>query len=160
MFLDELGIGWEYESECFDLPPGRYLPDFYIPSQDTWIEIKPALGDNSEPWIEQAHDERLHYFAEDHERFFVVFGSPGVPRLGADASPYAAARWGDSPYYFSECSSCSTVCLRFGYELECRPTHLCTGRADLISPRLISAYSAARSARFSDTDISHGYRSR
>lgn len=41
VFFDELVIPWEYEYECFDLEFCWYLPDFYLPSCNTWIEIKP-----------------------------------------------------------------------------------------------------------------------
>lgn len=36
--------GWryEYEPEGFELPPGRYLPDFWLPDRWTWIEVKGA----------------------------------------------------------------------------------------------------------------------
>lgn len=42
VFMDRLGIGWEYETEGFHLPHGNYLPDFWLPSLCTWLEIKPA----------------------------------------------------------------------------------------------------------------------
>lgn len=41
IFFEELGLGWQYEVEGFDLPSGRYLPDFYLPSQHCHVEIKP-----------------------------------------------------------------------------------------------------------------------
>ncbi len=41
IFLDSVGISYQYEPEGFDLGEhGCYLPDFYIPSANTWIEIK------------------------------------------------------------------------------------------------------------------------
>lgn len=48
VFFDELGIEWEYEPQGFNLPwrltfaEGviRYLPDFYLPSLKTWVEVK------------------------------------------------------------------------------------------------------------------------
>lgn len=44
VFFDALGIKWEYELEGFDLGnAGYYLPDFYIPSWDMYLEIKPVL---------------------------------------------------------------------------------------------------------------------
>ena len=30
VFFDAMGVGWEYEREGYDLPSGRYLPDFYL----------------------------------------------------------------------------------------------------------------------------------
>jgi hypothetical protein len=38
--LDLLRIHWEYEREGFDLDGECYLPDFWLPTLKTWIEIK------------------------------------------------------------------------------------------------------------------------
>ena len=40
VMFDAAGLAWEYEPEGFELPSGRYLPDFYIPKWDAFIEIK------------------------------------------------------------------------------------------------------------------------
>lgn len=41
VFFDALDIRWEYEKEGFELgEAGRYLPDFWLPEQRYWIEIK------------------------------------------------------------------------------------------------------------------------
>lgn len=47
--LDENNIEWQYEPETFivnytvdDKTRRRYTPDFYLPQQDVWIEIKPT----------------------------------------------------------------------------------------------------------------------
>jgi hypothetical protein len=40
VFFDSLGVPWEYEKESFDLPAGRYLPDFWLPGLECWLEIK------------------------------------------------------------------------------------------------------------------------
>lgn len=40
VFLDEMGYEWEYEKEGFELPSGRYLPDFYLPKLQTYLEVK------------------------------------------------------------------------------------------------------------------------
>lgn len=48
IFLDVLGIEWEYEREGFTLQDGRgYLPDFWLPSfgGGMYAEVKPAGGD-------------------------------------------------------------------------------------------------------------------
>ncbi|WP_432973597.1 hypothetical protein [Dactylosporangium sp. CA-233914] len=43
VFLDRLGVEWDYEPEGYELPSGRYLPDFllHLP-QPVWLEIKPG----------------------------------------------------------------------------------------------------------------------
>lgn len=40
VFYDAMGIAWEYEKEGYQLPSGWYLPDFWLPKQEYWIEIK------------------------------------------------------------------------------------------------------------------------
>jgi len=41
VFLDALGIKYEYEAEGYELnEAGRYLPDFWLPEQGHYIEIK------------------------------------------------------------------------------------------------------------------------
>lgn len=41
VFFDALKIEWEYEPEGFELADGtRYLPDFYLPGFQAYIEIK------------------------------------------------------------------------------------------------------------------------
>lgn len=53
VFLDALGVGWQYERQGFDLPSGPYLPDFWIPRiggthrRGLFVEVKgrPARAD-------------------------------------------------------------------------------------------------------------------
>ena len=41
VYLDELGVEWKYEPEGYELDKaGRYLPDFYLPTSDSFIEVK------------------------------------------------------------------------------------------------------------------------
>ena len=41
VFFDTLGVRWEYEKEGYDLgSAGWYLPDFWLPYEKIWIEIK------------------------------------------------------------------------------------------------------------------------
>jgi hypothetical protein len=52
VFFDALGLRWEYEPEGFELPSGRYLPDFFVrmpathgatkrhPGAGYWVEVK------------------------------------------------------------------------------------------------------------------------
>lgn len=47
--FDSLGIDWSYEPEGFDLgEAGCYLPDFYMPTLDAWVEVKPGKLNVSE----------------------------------------------------------------------------------------------------------------
>jgi len=41
VFFDTLGFKYEYEKEGFELSTGeRYLPDFYLPEDKLWVEVK------------------------------------------------------------------------------------------------------------------------
>jgi len=41
VFFDALGLAWEYEKEGYDLgDAGWYLPDFWLPEQEVWVEVK------------------------------------------------------------------------------------------------------------------------
>jgi len=81
VFFDELEIKWEYESEGFECriyenkPPIKYLPDFYLPSTETWVEVKGSskalLSDKNKlesildwespiPNIMGSYDNKLH----------------------------------------------------------------------------------------------------
>ena len=45
IFLDELRVAWEYEKEGYDLgEAGWYLPDFWLPDFESFMEVKPNLG--------------------------------------------------------------------------------------------------------------------
>jgi hypothetical protein len=42
VFFDAMGIKWEYEIEGFLLDDGtKYLPDFWLPETQSWLEVKP-----------------------------------------------------------------------------------------------------------------------
>ena len=47
-FYKALEIPYEYEPQGFALAAGNYLPDFWLPRQQCWIEIKPDAPDERE----------------------------------------------------------------------------------------------------------------
>jgi hypothetical protein len=42
VYFDAIGTPWQYEKEGFDLPSGKYLPDFWLPQVEMWAEVKPV----------------------------------------------------------------------------------------------------------------------
>jgi hypothetical protein len=43
VFLDLLGVNWDYEACHYEVGPDLYyLPDFYLPDHQTWLEVKAA----------------------------------------------------------------------------------------------------------------------
>jgi len=76
VFMDALGIEYQYEPEGFDLGDGYYyLPDFYLPETKAWIEVK---GDTPT----KIDVEKMIRFAEtkcdflrDREKFRLLKGN-------------------------------------------------------------------------------------
>jgi len=46
-YLDKNNIKWQYESKRFDLGNSTYAPDFYLPKENKYIEIKGWWRDNA-----------------------------------------------------------------------------------------------------------------
>jgi hypothetical protein len=89
VFLDHCGFKWQYEPEGYDLSSvldrnefyyeldwdGLYLPDFYLPDLNMWLEIKPCLPQNHfEPTLEEIKMWCL--CMQTGSRGFVFFGMP------------------------------------------------------------------------------------
>ncbi len=41
--LDQFGVQWKYEAALFELVSGRYIPDFWLPELNWWVEVKHSL---------------------------------------------------------------------------------------------------------------------
>lgn len=48
VFLDAMNYEWQYEAEGFELPSGRYLPDFWLPRVNMFAECKPTVFSDTE----------------------------------------------------------------------------------------------------------------
>ena len=54
----KLGIQYEYEEEYFEFSDGtKYLPDFYLPKYDQWVEVKGYMTDTDKAKIKMLEDE-------------------------------------------------------------------------------------------------------
>lgn len=59
VFFDAMGIQWEYEPQGYVLSDGtKYLPDFYLPWFDCFVEIKPKVA--KEIWDAKRKLEMLY----------------------------------------------------------------------------------------------------
>lgn len=84
VFFDVLGITWEYEKEGYDLgEAGWYLPDFWLPEQKCWIEIKGQEPTRNE--IDKTYEiaEHTGYVA------YILCGS--IPEPGSTVKTYGDA---------------------------------------------------------------------
>ena len=50
VFFDTLGVTYEYEKEGYDLgDAGWYLPDFFLPNLNLWVEVKGVIPSVKSP---------------------------------------------------------------------------------------------------------------
>lgn len=75
VFFDTLEIPYVYEPEGFELDEaGRYLPDFFLPEENCWIEIKPTYPTDKEL------DKAYHLAKHTRTNVYVYFGNIGKPK--------------------------------------------------------------------------------
>jgi hypothetical protein len=157
VFFDALAVPFSYEQEGFDLWGSWYLPDFWLPEQSLWLEIKgrsPIEPEQRLAWL----------LARDTYRLVAIFGgdvwhtTPG--HLFMPREPFHAI----TPCYWARCRTCGrlglqlvitildTRCINMGTCACCHtagmasPGH--TEQEDQHTQRLRAAFGAARQARF------------
>jgi hypothetical protein len=78
VFFDHIGQRWDYEPEGFELPSGRYLPDFYLHREEgeysQFIEIKPAVLSVREKI--DATRKLFELCEMTHKEAILIMGSP------------------------------------------------------------------------------------
>jgi hypothetical protein len=74
VFFDALGVEWEYEKEGYDLgDAGWYLPDFWLPRQGCWVEIK-ASG-----MVEKDEFQKAEFLSAGLEQpILLLIGQPDI----------------------------------------------------------------------------------
>jgi hypothetical protein len=124
VFMDRLGVPYRYEPQGYQLPSGLYLPDFYLPKLQCWVEVKP--GDPSALEGHLAADLAAH----TGQAVYVFFGdcwrqaayeseSAHVylprwvfePSLGGGGGHYETA-W-DAYHLWCVCPDCGSVGIEF-----------------------------------------------
>ena len=84
VFFDALGVNYEYEPEGFELSNGdKYLPDFYLPELETFVEVKPenfTIEMDDEGVIFPTNWDKYGYAAQDilnsGSNYWIVCGEP------------------------------------------------------------------------------------
>lgn len=90
VFFDKLHIKYEYEPEGYKLSDGTcYLPDFYLPESDTYVEIKGVMTEADQHKVEQ--------FIKDSGKAMVIGYS--------DFEFQACDKWWDGTYTLADRSS-------------------------------------------------------
>lgn len=156
VFLDALGIKWEYEKEGFDLNGVWYLPDFWLPDYEYWLEIK---GQKPAPW-EEAKAYLLCLYSK--QTVYIIWGDCWFPKedqeqaesfylflLNDDDQPTIDDVMLSFGEKWNVCTSCGDVGLirDNAGTCECYCRYHDNPRNDG-QARLLAAYTAARQARF------------
>lgn len=80
VFFDALDIPWEYEPQGWEMDGGaRYLPDFWLPEQRDWVEVKGATPTGKELGKISAFSREL-----DHRDKRLKLFVGGIPEPDAD----------------------------------------------------------------------------
>lgn len=169
VFFGAADIPYSYEPEGFDLGPpvGFYLPDFFLPMQDIYCEIKPAFRDETGAieWPDipaltvrvDRYECRAPFEDKVGKRLVVICGEPGDPTdCQGMRGPYSGFIPCDCDYWWCECSGCGALDIQFeGRAARNRHRPSCPCLSDpgdkgywSNSPWLLAAYARARSARF------------
>lgn len=149
VFFDTLGIAWEYEKEGYGLPSGPYLPDFWLPKEKFWIEIKPEYPTSHE--ITLVSELRL----ASGKDCFIAIGTPNPEtpndHIGWEVDGYEN-RIVDPGYRddfkWAICRRCDNPFPWLAPEGYGNFPCSCKPASDPEDDVLIAAYAAARSARF------------
>lgn len=153
-FMDTLTIPFSYEPEAYNLNGICYLPDFYLPVQNCYLEIKLL-----EPTPEE--QEKAGRLATASRKPVYLFHGPIIEPnwphgdLRTWAYQFTVQGWDDC-YMWCECSTCGALGIQFdgrSDRLPCkkgdcpRSEHGDKGY-NFDSPRLMAAYRKARTYRF------------
>ena len=160
VFLDELGLPWQYEREGYDLDGLRYLPDFWLPRQRQWMEVKPDITSVTD---EEREKCRRLAVATGFE-VGMVFGDLCAVGVIADRvivgacigwypNPISAylgedreSIYGETMWEWGACDACGALGMgHLGTHRTCHCSWQCKGNRPAC---IIDAYAAARSARF------------
>lgn len=164
VFFTRLGLDWQYEQQGFRV--GReqlpYLPDFYLPDQALYVEVKPAYADQVDP--EGVH--RWETFAGEvvtswpSERAAIFCGPiPDPEKVNASGPPKSTRWYDDGIYVTGDCHYAWCACpagRHFDIQFEGRGGRILCGCPRALDDRyqtaddtrILNAYAAARSARF------------
>lgn len=109
IFMDALGVQWEYEPEAYELDGICYLPDFWLPDQRVFLEAKP---DDPTP-LEYEKARRLATFRQCS--VIIVVGAPRRQDFGQSSPICVFPNDGgdDHPYFWCECPTCHRIDIQF-----------------------------------------------
>lgn len=153
VFFDSLGIRYEYEKEGYELPSGRYLPDFWLPAQQYWIEIKgqPASYEEITKARELCEASGYNVYIFDDSEIQICDGTFDANSAKAFFKSKDGYVVEDDNYQWVQCLFCGIFEIHYSgwaNRLSCACKNTKQGRYDLLE----LAYINARKARFEYED--------
>ncbi len=151
VFFDTLSIKFYYEYEGYQLDCGWYLPDFWLPEHDCFVEIKPQDASRHE----QSLCDDLHIATG--KNVYLLCGNVEITDANSFADKNFAygfiGRCGgcDLPFLWCECPKCGRIGIAFDGRAELMGGHRCSLHEKEYAhdtPRLREAYLAAQRYRF------------
>jgi hypothetical protein len=107
VFFEALGLKWEYEPEGFATRAGWYLPDFYLPEMDMWVEVKP--DQSAKKMHQDDMDKMLFFVFETRNSLLILDGTP-APKVYQIIVPQEICAQdckGDWDPFGPACNTCS-----------------------------------------------------
>ncbi len=138
VFFDDLGIAFDYEPQGFKLDGKRYLPDFWLPSQKCWIEVKGEEPTDEEHALAGA-------LAEETGHSVFIFPGPIIVPDDNNTTPpdeingaymRCSREGGDHYYCWCECPTCGALGIEFdgrSDRLACKECYRCAFARDYSS---------------------------
>jgi len=153
VFMDELGVPYAYEPEAYNLDGMAYLPDFWLPRQECWVEVKPILCSLSDREFELCRrlakaTDRL-VFMVTHELWPITKTKAGEVTEGfvwvaPDGSSGDMASWG----WCERCDEFVIGTWGLHHPGGDHPVHDEMGHDPEHHPEILRAYEIARGKRF------------
>jgi len=139
VFFDRIDVQWRYEHEGYELYSGRYLPDFWLPEHEWFVEVKPAVTEQRRKSLISINGYQTEYGLGEREerlcsdlalqtgfRVAIAYGSPSEHEGFEVFIPSEKSTSVDYPWYPCFCSECGL----FGIEFEGKAERICGRRCD------------------------------
>jgi hypothetical protein len=128
MLFDAFHLDWRYEHEAFGFGDVRYLPDFWLPELQTWVEIKPPFdreySEEEQRWVEATG--RCRRLATETKKRVVMFAldfGAWLPKCDENESTMCFFPGGDDDHGYFPCLCIE--CGRLGIEWQGRGNRIC-----------------------------------
>lgn len=110
VFFNLLEIKWFYEYEGYQLEAGWYLPDFWLPNQQMFMEIKP----NAPTALELTLCMQLCMMTQKEVYLHPgAIENPYARQFNEDAVKFYTNGCDDRPYFWCRCAKCGKLGVEF-----------------------------------------------